>query len=106
MFCIEALLVYLNQDTVLYVSNATVEHESETEITPQELATLMTQQGFQFQDVLTYADGELTTCEGLQSIPLADKKNSLIVIFKKKSKRFTRKSKSRLNLSPLPDPLK
>lgn len=101
MFSIEALLVYLNQDDVLYVSNTTVEHGSATEITPEELSPLMTQQGFVFQDVLLYSDGELAPCQLLQNITLPDKK-SLIVIFKKKSNRFTRKSKCRPNQSSPP----
>ena len=90
--------MYLNQDDVLYVSNTTVEHGSKNEITPEELSDLMKQQGFVFQDLLVYSNGELNSCQPLQNITLPDKK-SLIVIFKKKTNRFTRKSKSRQNQS-------
>lgn len=104
MFSVEALVVYLNQDDVLYVSNTTVEHGSAHEITPDELSPAMKHQGFVFQDVLVYSAGELTSCQAQQNIALPDKK-SLILIFKKKSNRYTRKSKSRSNQStPLETP--
>lgn len=101
MFSIEALLVYLNQDDVLYVSNTTVQHESENELAPHELAALTAQQGFVFQDLLLYSSGHLNPCPVLQPVPLPNEKKSLIVIFKKKTHRFTRKSKSRPNQSLL-----
>ena len=101
MFFVDVLLVYLNQEEVLYVSNTTIEHVSKNEITTDELSELIKQQGFIFQDLLVYSNGELNPCQLLQNILLPDKK-SLIIIFKKKTNRFTRKSKCRLNQSILP----